>query len=107
MIVSYTQKRKLTIVYSLLNHDCTTFTSLENLLNENTVRTEGIQITLAHSWFNYYAPELVPMVYYRIKPRVQMFYSLNNDSTKIWNMENGEKYWKWELDITQQCGKRC
>jgi len=29
-----------------LNNDCTTFTSPENVLNENTVRTEGIQITL-------------------------------------------------------------
>jgi len=33
------------VVYSLLIHDCTTFTSRENLLNENTVKTEGIQIT--------------------------------------------------------------
>ena len=46
MIVSYTQRRKLTVVYSLLIHDCTTFTSRENVLNKNTVRTEGIQITL-------------------------------------------------------------
>ena len=29
-----------------LNHDCTTFTSRENVLNENTVGTEGIQIIL-------------------------------------------------------------
>jgi len=34
------------VVYSLLNHDCTTFTSRENVLNENTDRTEGIQITI-------------------------------------------------------------
>ena len=34
------------MVYSLLIHDCTTFSSRENVLNENTVRTEGIQITL-------------------------------------------------------------
>ena len=36
------------MVYSLLIliHDCTTFTSRENVLNENTVRTESIQITL-------------------------------------------------------------
>jgi len=46
VIVSYTQRRKLTLVYSLLIHDCTTFTSRENVLNENIVRTEGIQITL-------------------------------------------------------------
>ena len=44
--VSYTQRRKLTVVYALLIHDCTTFTSRENVLNENTVRTEGIQFTL-------------------------------------------------------------
>ena len=30
----------------MLIHDCTTLTSRENVLNENTVRTEGIQITL-------------------------------------------------------------
>ena len=45
-IVSYTQRRKLTVVYSLLNHNCTTFTSRVNVLNENTVRTKGTQITL-------------------------------------------------------------
>jgi len=33
--------------------------------------------SLAHSWTNAYAPELVPMFYYRDKPRVQMFYVLN------------------------------
>jgi len=47
VIVSFTQRRKLTVVYSLLNHDCTTFTSRENVIyviNENTVRTEGIQM---------------------------------------------------------------
>jgi len=32
----YTQRRKLTVVYSLLIHDCTTFTSRKNVLNENT-----------------------------------------------------------------------
>ena len=31
---------------------------------------------LAHSWFNSYAPELVPILYYRDKTRVQMFYFL-------------------------------
>jgi len=48
MIVSYTQRRKLTVVYSWLIHDCTTFTTREHVLiiSENTVRTEGIQITL-------------------------------------------------------------
>ena len=30
----------------MLIHDCTTLTSRENVLNENTVRTKGIQITL-------------------------------------------------------------
>ena len=30
----------------LLKNDCTTFTSRVNVLNENTVRTEGIQTTL-------------------------------------------------------------
>jgi len=34
------------MVYSLLIHDCTTFTSRENVINENTVRTKVIQITL-------------------------------------------------------------
>jgi len=46
VIVSYSQRRKLTVVYSLINHVCTTFTSRENVPNVNTVRTEGIQITL-------------------------------------------------------------
>ena len=31
----------------------------------------------AHSWFNSYAPELVPIFHYRDKTRVQMFYFLN------------------------------
>ena len=30
----------------LVKYDCTTFFSCVNVLNENTVRTEGIQITL-------------------------------------------------------------
>jgi len=30
----------------LLIYDCTTFTSRVNVLNDNTVRTEGIQINL-------------------------------------------------------------
>jgi len=49
VIVSDTQRMKLTVVYSLLFmliHDCTTFNSRENVLNENTVRAEGIQLTL-------------------------------------------------------------
>jgi len=29
-----------------MKYDCTTFTLSVNVLNENTVRTEGIQITL-------------------------------------------------------------
>ena len=37
----------------------------------------------AHLWFNSYAPELVPMVYYRVKPRVQMFYFLILNNTGI------------------------
>ena len=39
-----------------------------------------VLILLAHSWFNSYAPELVPIFYYRDKTRVHMFYFLNNDS---------------------------
>jgi len=31
---------------------------------------------LAHSWFNSYAPELVPIFIYRDKTRVHMFYFL-------------------------------
>ena len=62
VIVSYTQRRKLTVVYSLLNHDCTTFTSLLPLVLVHVIKS--------------YAPELLPMVYYRGKPRVQMFYFL-------------------------------
>ena len=46
VIVSYKQRSKLTVVYSLLIHDCTTFNSRDNIINENTVITEGIQITL-------------------------------------------------------------
>ena len=34
-------------------------------------------IRVAHSWFNSYAPELVPMFYYRDKTQVYMFYFLN------------------------------
>ena len=41
-----TQRRKLTVFYSLLIHGCTTFISREKVLNENTVRTKGIQTTL-------------------------------------------------------------
>jgi len=34
-------------------------------------------LVLAHSRFNSYAPELVPIFYYCDKTRVQMFYFLN------------------------------
>ena len=34
-------------------------------------------LVLAHWCFNSYAPELVPMIYYRDKTRVQMFYFLS------------------------------
>ena len=34
-------------------------------------------IWLAHSWFNSYVPERVPILYYRNVTRVQMFYFLN------------------------------
>jgi len=34
------------VFYTLLIYNCTTFTSRENVLDDNTVRTEGIQITL-------------------------------------------------------------
>jgi len=39
------------VVYSLLIHDCTTFTLRENVLNENTVRTEGVQINIFYIEF--------------------------------------------------------
>jgi len=39
---------ELCIIY-LLIYDCTTFTSRENVLNEDTVRTEGIQITIFYN----------------------------------------------------------
>ena len=47
----------------------------------------------AHSWFNSYAPELVPMVYYRVNTRVQLFYFLNNLSREyvliLWTVNAG------------------
>ena len=70
VIVSYTQRRKLTVVYSLLNHDCTTFTSLLPLVLVHVIKS--------------YAPELLPMVYYRGKPRVQMFYFLIKHMTLVY-----------------------
>jgi len=42
VIVSYTQRMQLIVFCSLLIYNCTTFTSHENVLNEITVRTEGI-----------------------------------------------------------------
>ena len=51
VIVSYTQRRKITVVYSLIIHDCTTLTSCENVLNENTFRTEGIEITFYNEFY--------------------------------------------------------
>ena len=36
-----------------------------------------MMVILAHSWFNLYAPEHVPIFYYLDKTRVQMFYFLN------------------------------
>ena len=68
VIVSYTQRRKLTVVYSLLNHDCTTFTSSENILNENTVRTEGIQITL------YFIKKITYKWYKRVRIKIKHLY---------------------------------
>ena len=53
VIVSYPQRRTLTVIYSLLIHDCTTFTSREHVLNENTVRTFLSEncYTLFWRWF--------------------------------------------------------
>jgi len=39
-------------------------------------------LVLAHSWFNTYAPEPVPMVYYRDQTWVKMFYFLNKETAK-------------------------
>ena len=50
-----------------ITYDCTTFTSITNV----------IYLLLAHWWFNSYAPKLVPIVYYRNKTQVQMFYFLS------------------------------
>ena len=36
-----------------------------------------VLVLLAHSWFNSYAPELVPILYYCDKTRIQMIYFLN------------------------------
>jgi len=41
----YKEGNKLCFIYTI-TYDCTTFTSCVNVLNENTFRTEGIQITL-------------------------------------------------------------
>ena len=41
----HTQGNELCFIYTI-KYDCTTFTSRVTVLNENTVRTEGIQITL-------------------------------------------------------------
>ena len=38
--------QKETVINSPLKHNCTTFTSRENVLIENTVIIEGIQITI-------------------------------------------------------------
>ena len=42
-------------------------------------------LVLAHSRFNLYAPELVPIFYHRDKTRVQKFYFLNQKHTSIYN----------------------
>ena len=52
-------------------------TFLTKLLSEQKVSKSLYILVLAHSWFNSYAPELVPMFYYRDKTRVQIFYFLN------------------------------
>ena len=42
-------------------------------------------LLLAHSWFNSYAPELVPIFYYRDKTLVHVFYFFTNGiTTFIW-----------------------
>ena len=40
-----TKKETNRVFIYTIKYDCTTFTSRLNVLNENTVRTEGIQIT--------------------------------------------------------------
>ena len=37
----------------------------------------------AHSWFNSYAPEFVPMFYYRNKTRVEKFYFDSNTTVPL------------------------
>ena len=55
--------------------------------------------TRSGAWFNSYAPELVPMFYYRDKTRVHMFYFLNNISLSYFNMYICTKKVIW----TQPC----
>ena len=50
---------------------------LTKILSEPKVSKSLYSLVLAHSWFNLYAPELVPMFYYRDKTLVHMFYFLN------------------------------
>ena len=47
-------------------------------------------LVVAHSWFNSYAPELVPIFYYRNKTRVQMFYVLIKAHVIIVKVLNSE-----------------
>ena len=48
----------------------------------------GYSFWLAHSWFNSYAPKLVPIFYYRNKTRVHMFYFLNEKVSTFFTMRS-------------------
>ena len=42
-----------------------------NIIVEKKIN--NLKLVIAHSWFNSYAPELVPIFYYRDKTRVLVF----------------------------------
>ena len=46
-----------------------------NIIVEKKIN--NLKLVISHSWFNSYAPELVPIFYYRDKTRVQVFIFLN------------------------------
>ena len=48
-------------------------------------------LVLAHLWFNTYAPELLPIFYYRDKTRVEMFYFLRITLLTLRNIKNAFK----------------
>ena len=47
-----------------------------NIWKRSFIDNTTVSVLLAHSWFNSYAPELVPIFYYHDKTQVQMFYFL-------------------------------